>query len=110
MAWLMRFPNSGTSYTLRGVSADSGTLVATNYCNECLPSSSSSSSPSQGIGGTRCGVADEFLQQWAVLHPEGCIGRLGNVGRHQLRVQVPPKILILILPLPQKWWDQLWRG
>ena len=110
VAWLMSFPNSGRSYTLRGISAASRTSVVTNYGYECLPSSPFSPAPSQGIGETSCGMADEILQQWDVLHPEGCIGRLENVGRHQLRVRVPPKLLLLILPLLRERQDQWWRG
>jgi Sulfotransferase domain len=34
MAWLMSFPNSGTSYTLRMVAAESNHAIATNYGEE----------------------------------------------------------------------------
>lgn len=34
IAWLMSFPNSGTSYTMRMVTEDSNHTVATNYPNE----------------------------------------------------------------------------
>jgi hypothetical protein len=39
MVWLMSFPNSGTSYTMRMVSSASNTAVATNYGPEALSSS-----------------------------------------------------------------------
>ena len=35
IAWLMSFPNSGTSYTMRLVQAVSNTTAATNYAEEC---------------------------------------------------------------------------
>ena len=35
VAWLMSFPNSGTSYTMRLVQAVSNTTAATNYAEEC---------------------------------------------------------------------------
>lgn len=34
IAWLMSFPNSGTSFTLDVIGRTSRTLVATNYCHE----------------------------------------------------------------------------
>ena len=40
IAWLMSFPNSGTSYTLRLVQAVSNTTAATNYAEECMQDSS----------------------------------------------------------------------
>lgn len=35
IAWLMSFPNSGRSYTMRLVQAVSNTTAATNYAEEC---------------------------------------------------------------------------
>lgn len=40
IAWLMSFPNSGTSYTMRLVQAVSNTTAATNYAEECKQDSS----------------------------------------------------------------------
>ena len=41
IAWLMSFPNSGRSYTMRLVQAVSNTTAATNYAEECKQDSES---------------------------------------------------------------------
>ena len=84
--------------------------VVPNYGYKCLPRSSYLYSPSHTDGGTSGGVADELPKQRDILHPEGYIGRLKNVGCHQLQVQLPPKLLLLVLLLPWELWEQRWRG